>query len=153
MTVENISWSISTKECCRPGGGWTRNLLIFSRTRVKAGWRPPVIFLLTVSRRFLCFSSSLFVRLWFHMWCLFCLCLSLIFPLFGASARLCFVIVAFPGYHDLYLYLICSCTKINEPHNDKTNKMDVPLAKTQIYVNILPVWQGFRLLLLDSPEV
>ena len=21
MTVENISWSISTKECCRPGGG------------------------------------------------------------------------------------------------------------------------------------
>ena len=34
MIVENISWSISTTECCRPGGGWTRNLLITSRTRI-----------------------------------------------------------------------------------------------------------------------
>ena len=31
MTVENISWSISTKECCRLGGGWTRDLLVSSR--------------------------------------------------------------------------------------------------------------------------
>ena len=28
MTVENSSWSISTKECCRPSGCRTRNLLI-----------------------------------------------------------------------------------------------------------------------------
>ena len=32
MTVENISWSISTKECCRPRRGRTRDLLISSRT-------------------------------------------------------------------------------------------------------------------------
>ena len=32
MTVENISWSISTKECCRPRRGWTRDLLVSSRT-------------------------------------------------------------------------------------------------------------------------
>ena len=31
MTVENISWSISTKECCQPCWGWTRDLLIASR--------------------------------------------------------------------------------------------------------------------------
>ena len=30
MTVENISWSISTKECCRPGDGPIRNHLITS---------------------------------------------------------------------------------------------------------------------------
>ena len=32
MTVENISLSISTKECCRPRQGWTCNLLVSSRT-------------------------------------------------------------------------------------------------------------------------
>ena len=32
MTEENISWSISTKECCRLGGGWTHDLLVSSRT-------------------------------------------------------------------------------------------------------------------------
>ena len=32
MTIENISWSISTKECCRPRRGWTRDLLVSSRT-------------------------------------------------------------------------------------------------------------------------
>ena len=31
MTVENISWSISTKECCRPRRGWTRVLLVSIR--------------------------------------------------------------------------------------------------------------------------
>ena len=30
MTVEHISWSISTKECCRTGGDRTRDLLIAS---------------------------------------------------------------------------------------------------------------------------
>ena len=39
MTVENISRSISTKECCRPGGGQTRNLLITSRTRIRMSHR------------------------------------------------------------------------------------------------------------------
>ena len=32
MTVENISWSISTKECADFGGDWTRDLLVSSRT-------------------------------------------------------------------------------------------------------------------------
>ena len=36
MTVENISWSISTKEYCRPGGGPTLNLLITSQMRIQA---------------------------------------------------------------------------------------------------------------------
>ena len=49
MTVENISWSISTKEYCqtRGGGGGdrTRNLLVSSRTRIQLshqgrhGWK------------------------------------------------------------------------------------------------------------------
>ena len=32
MTIENISWSISTKECCRPQWGLTPDLLVSSRT-------------------------------------------------------------------------------------------------------------------------
>ena len=39
MAVENISWSISTKECCRPGEGRTRNLLITCRTRIQLSHR------------------------------------------------------------------------------------------------------------------
>ena len=35
MTVENISWSISTKECCRPSRGQIHNLLIISRARIQ----------------------------------------------------------------------------------------------------------------------
>ena len=34
-TVEYISWSISAKECSRPGGGRIHNLLITSRTRIQ----------------------------------------------------------------------------------------------------------------------
>ena len=34
MTIENISWSISTEDCCRPGRCRTRNFLITSRTRI-----------------------------------------------------------------------------------------------------------------------
>ena len=39
MTGENISWSISTTECCRPGGSRTRNLLITSRKRIQLIYR------------------------------------------------------------------------------------------------------------------
>ena len=39
MTVENISWSISTKECCWHGGSRTCNLLITSRTRIQLSYR------------------------------------------------------------------------------------------------------------------
>ena len=35
------------------------------------------------SWRFVCCSSSMFVRCWFHMWCLFCHYLFLISPSFG----------------------------------------------------------------------
>ena len=43
MTVENISWSISTKECCRPrrerGGCRTHDLLVSSRPRIQMSHR------------------------------------------------------------------------------------------------------------------
>ena len=48
------------------------------------------------------FFSFLFVRRWFHIWRLFCHYLFLISPSFGASGRLSFVGLSFPGY--LYLY-------------------------------------------------
>ena len=32
MTVENISWSLSTKDVADLGGGWTRDFLVSSRT-------------------------------------------------------------------------------------------------------------------------
>ena len=35
MTVENVSRSISTKGCRRPGGGRTHNLLITSQTGIQ----------------------------------------------------------------------------------------------------------------------
>ena len=38
MTVENISWSISTKECCRPRQGWTRDRLVSSWMRHSVDW-------------------------------------------------------------------------------------------------------------------
>ena len=62
---------------------------------------PLVVFQLTVPRRFFCYSSSLFVRLWFHMW-LWCTYLLPISSFFGASEGLCSVVVAFPGYLHLY---------------------------------------------------
>ena len=62
--------------------------------------------LLTVLRWFLCCSSSCFVHCGFHMWRLFCLYLIPIYPSFGASERLCFVIVAFPGYLHLYFSFV-----------------------------------------------
>ena len=43
MTVENISWSILTKECCRPRAGRTRNLLITSWTRIQLSHRGRLI--------------------------------------------------------------------------------------------------------------
>ena len=43
-------------------------------------------------------SLSLSMCLWFRMWLLCCSYLLLICPAFGASGRLCFVIVVFPGY-------------------------------------------------------
>ena len=39
MTVENIWWSISTKECCQPGGDQTHNLLIISRMYIRLSYR------------------------------------------------------------------------------------------------------------------
>ena len=42
MTIENISWSVSTEECC-PGGGRTRDLLITSRMDIQLGHRGRLI--------------------------------------------------------------------------------------------------------------
>ena len=39
MNIENISWSISMKECCRPGRGRTHNLLITSRMCIQLSHR------------------------------------------------------------------------------------------------------------------
>ena len=39
MTVKKISWAISMKECCQPGRGQTRNLLISSPTRIQLSYR------------------------------------------------------------------------------------------------------------------
>ena len=39
MTIENISWPNLKKECCRPGGGRTCNLLIASGTRIQLSHR------------------------------------------------------------------------------------------------------------------
>ena len=79
MTVENISWSISTKECCRPRRGlnprppglqsdgasnWatTKTKIVnHSRNTCKTGLSRPVVFLLTIPRRFLCCNSSMYV--------------------------------------------------------------------------------------------
>ena len=55
---------------------------------------------------FHCCSSSLFVHLRIHMWCLCCLHLFLVSPSFVASRQLCFVTVAFPGYLHLYFLII-----------------------------------------------
>ena len=49
ITTENISWSISTKECCWPSWGWTRNLLITSQARIQLshrGWHDGRIYTL-----------------------------------------------------------------------------------------------------------
>ena len=48
--------------------------------------------------------GSLFVRLWFYTWHLFCPYIFFTSPSFGASGGLCVVIVAFPGYFHLHFY-------------------------------------------------
>ena len=69
----------------------------------KIALSPAVVFLLTIPRRYLCYSSSLFVRLWFNMWRLFCPYLLLISFSFGASGRLYCVIAVLPGFLHLYI--------------------------------------------------
>ena len=44
MTIENISWSIFTKECCQPSMGQTCNLLITSRTGIQLSHRGRHVF-------------------------------------------------------------------------------------------------------------
>ena len=49
MNIENISWSDSTKECCRLGRGWTHNLPIISQMRIQLPLRPAeVIWMKTI---------------------------------------------------------------------------------------------------------
>ena len=82
---------------------------------------------LIVSRRFLCCTSSLFVRIWVNMWSLYCSYLILISPSFGASGRLCFVIVAFPGYRHLYFCILHSFFCISYAKNAKILKHELSL--------------------------
>ena len=66
MTVENISWSISMKACCRPGGGRNRNLLITSRTRIQLSHRR--------RRLVCCLSCFICSSSWCHYKAIFCDC-------------------------------------------------------------------------------
>ena len=59
---------------------------------------PTVVVLLTVSRQFLGCSSSLFVRRWLHMSCLFCHSWSFSFLLLVPWEGLCFLIVSITAY-------------------------------------------------------
>ena len=59
---------------------------------------------LTIPRQPLYHSSPLFVRLWFHMWRLFCPYLFLILS-FSLCLRQFFGIVAHPGYIQLYFFV------------------------------------------------
>ena len=47
-----------------------RRVFVMKASNWLTGLSTQVVFLPTVSRWFLCCSSSLFVRLWFNMWCL-----------------------------------------------------------------------------------
>ena len=49
MTIENISLSISTKECCWPSRGWTCNLLITTWTVIQLSHRGYLPTLLNLS--------------------------------------------------------------------------------------------------------
>ena len=80
------------------------------------------MFLLTVLRRFLCCSSSLFVCWSFHIWCLLCPYLFLISPYFGPSRRLCLVTITLPEYEssliilhmkNIYIFFRLECSHVS----------------------------------------
>ena len=73
-----------------------------SKTGLSPTHTSSMVFLLTVLRRFLCCISSLYVRLWFYIWSLCCNYLFLTSPSVGATGSLCFVIVAFLRFLNLY---------------------------------------------------
>ena len=71
---------------------------------IKIGFSPlfiPEGFLLTALRQFP-LLQNFFVR----MWRLFCPCLFIILSYFSASGEMCFAIVAFPRYHNLYFAIV-----------------------------------------------
>ena len=77
-----------------------------------------------------------FVHLWFHMWRLFYHVLLLISPYVGTSEELCVVIMAFPGYINLYLHKFCSLQKkirekSRECHNHKPQPFPDPKRKRE----------------------
>ena len=105
------------------GSGTFKSQFIFSEALLCRRYNGLVGFLLTVPRRFLCWSFSLFVR-----W-LLCLCLFLIYLSFRGSRRLCFSTVAFPGYLRTYF---CVC----DPNENNQLYRVIAL----ILVNIVPSW-------------
>ena len=66
----------------------------------KTGLSPEVVFILTVSKQFLCWRSLCVFGLIYGV----CPYLFLIFPSFGISGGLCFMMVAFPRFLHLYSY-------------------------------------------------
>ena len=91
---------------------YKNNLKQIRRAPARRRLRPLVLFLLTVPRRFLCCSSSLFMHTWFNMWRLFCYYLFLISPSFGTLGGLCFVTVAFLAYVCLLIFSILDLSKL-----------------------------------------
>ena len=70
-----------------------------------------------------------FMRLWFHIWCLCCPYLLHISPSFGASVRLCFVIVLlWSGYIHLHSWWKALCMWV-------TCKYETQLVKRSCEVN------------------
>ena len=64
MAIENISWSISTKECCRLGRGWARDLLVSSRTAHPTEPPKPAHFWWTTERAAKIFCICYSIRDW-----------------------------------------------------------------------------------------
>ena len=116
----------------------------FPRVKLVEAHPPPVVFLLTVPRRLLFCVFSLFVCQWLQMWNSSCHYLFSVSPAFGASGRLCFVIVTFPGYLHSYfnlaqrLYKTFFMLNSNEQEislghkNKNTNKYNCFSCSTQL---------------------
>ena len=84
------------KQCCKLNY-FLRRVSITPRLPFVCSLFPKAIFFTFILLQFF------FMHLWFYVWRLWCPCLFVVSPSFGASRRLlCFVIVALPGNPHLY---------------------------------------------------
>ena len=70
MTIVNISWSISTKECCHSGRGRTGNFLITSWTRFQLSHRSQLHLglLVILTPRYLIYLKILYLPVCMQYW-------------------------------------------------------------------------------------